>query len=44
VLAFCIGVIIPALAAILIATAQDCSVLVIAQSITRASNAITPPR
>lgn len=43
VLAFRIGVIIPALAAILIATAQDGSVLFIAQSITGASNAITLP-
>jgi MFS family permease len=43
VLAFRIGVIIPALAALLIATAQDGSVLFIAQSITGASNAITLP-
>ncbi|MGV3733913.1 MAG: MFS transporter [Microcella sp.] len=42
-LAFRIGVIIPALAALLIATAQDGSVLFIAQSITGASNAITLP-
>jgi predicted MFS family arabinose efflux permease len=43
VLALRIGVIIPALAALLIATAQDGSVLFIAQSITGASNAITLP-
>jgi predicted MFS family arabinose efflux permease len=43
VLAFRIGVIIPALAALLIATAQDGSVLFVAQSITGASNAITLP-
>lgn len=42
-LAFRIGVIIPALAALLIATAQDGSVLFVAQSITGASNAITLP-
>ncbi len=43
VLAFRIGVIIPALAALLMATAQNGSVLFIAQSITGASNAITLP-
>jgi MFS family permease len=43
VLAFRIGVIIPALAALLIATAQGGSVLFIAQAITGASNAITLP-
>lgn len=42
-LAFRIGVLVPALAALAIATAQDGSVLFVAQALTGASNAITLP-